>query len=254
VTPAERSARGQAMARAITGQDRPEPDTVFAASWRDFVFAEVWDRPGLDRRARFLIAIAGAAIAVTEPATLDGYVRGALAGELTQVELREAALHVAVYGGWGAGERIDQAITRVAGPPDTPMVPLRSAPWQADQRQRDGQDEFARVMVFPGPGADNPYQSAGILDFVFAEMWCRPGLDQRSRRWLTLVGVCHAGAPTPIDTHIHAAMASGNCNEAELLEFVLQYAIHAGWPRASLLSRVIVAQAARVAAGQSFYG
>ena len=46
---------------------------------------------------------------------LDGYVRGALKlGELTLAELREAALHLAVYAGWSRGVALDTAVTRVA--------------------------------------------------------------------------------------------------------------------------------------------
>ena len=42
------------------------------------------------------------------------------------------------------------------------------------------------------------YMSAleAINNFVFGEMWGREGLDQRSRRWLTLVGVAESCAPT----------------------------------------------------------
>jgi len=258
IDPAQRSARGQAMAEVITGRPGKAHASQLAASWRDFVFAEIWTRPGLDRRARFLISLASAAMTVTPDETLDGYVRGALTTqELALGELREAALHVAAYGGWGAGERLDAAIARIAaelGQLPGPFVPLRDSPWDGAQRLRDGQRHFEEVMMFPGPQPDNPFQSAGILDFVFAELWCREGLEQRARRWLTLVGVCIAGAPTPIESHFHAAIASGNCTEAELLEFVLQFAVHAGWPRASILSRVVVAQAAKVAAGRSYHG
>ena len=35
-----------------------EPTTPYEASWRDFIFAEVWTRPGLDPRSRFLISAA----------------------------------------------------------------------------------------------------------------------------------------------------------------------------------------------------
>ena len=49
--PAERSARGAALRADITGQT-DTPADLWDESWRDFIFAEVWSRPGLDRRAR----------------------------------------------------------------------------------------------------------------------------------------------------------------------------------------------------------
>ncbi|HTH27784.1 MAG TPA: carboxymuconolactone decarboxylase family protein [Sphingobium sp.] len=255
--PAERTARGAVTQAEITGRPAPEPGSVFEASWRDYIFAEIWNRPGLERRARFLIAISGAAMAHASDQVMDGYVRGALkTGELSLAELREAALHTAVYGGWPTGELVDKAIDRVSeelGLPPYDFPPLRGEPWDAHQRYKDGQAEFHHVMTFAGPQPIEPYHEGGILNFVFAEMWPRRILDQRSRRWITLVGVCEAGVVVPIDSHIHAAMASGNCSPEEMREFVLQYAVHAGWPKASNLTNVVAVMARKVAAGLPFH-
>ena len=112
--PASRSARGLATEAEATGRTAHEPTTLFEESWRDFVFAEVWTRPGLPRRARFLVAMASAAICGLEDRQLDDFVRGALtSNELSLAELREAALHLAVYSGWGNGGRLDRAVTRL---------------------------------------------------------------------------------------------------------------------------------------------
>jgi len=250
--PAERTVRGLAVQTQVTGATAPEALTLHDQSWRDFIFAEVWSRPGLDRRARYLIALAGAAMCSGGAEHLDGYVRGALtSGELSLAELREAALHLSVYGGWSKGAELDRAVTRIATqlaltPAET--TPIRAAPWDPEQRSEQGGAEFAKVMTFSGGPPATPYLEA-IRNFVFGEMWCRPGLDQRSRRWLTLVGVCESGAETPIRTHIHAAMASGNCLPDEMQEFVLAYAVHAGWPKASVIQGAVFEMAGKFAAG-----
>ena len=127
--PAERTQTGLRQQAQLLGAPAPEPCTLFEASWRDFVFAEVWTRPGLDRRSRYLISIAAAACEGGRPDVLDGYVRGALKlGELTLVELREAALHLAVYAGWSRGAGLDAAITRAGnelGVPPADNAPAR---------------------------------------------------------------------------------------------------------------------------------
>jgi 4-carboxymuconolactone decarboxylase len=107
-------------------------------------------------------------------------------------------------------------------------------------------------MCFGGPPPQTAYFEGGIVNFVFGEMWMRPGLDQRSRRWLTLVGVCDSAAAIPIGSHIWAAMASGNASAAEMYEFVLQYAIHAGWPKGSVAQSAVMKQSERVAKGLPF--
>ena len=255
--PQARSARGAAVQAEVTAAPAPQPATPLGESWRDFVYAEIWARPGLDRRARYLIAIAGAAMAGAPEATLDGYVRGALAGKhLSQSELREGALHMAVYGGWTRGEAIDRAIDRVVaelGLEPATCPPIRAEAWNPDERTAQGMQEFTDTMTFPGGPSISPFLEA-INNFVFGEMWCRRGLDQRSRRFMTLVGVAESSSEIPIKSHFHAAMASGNCTADEMQEFVLQYGVHAGWPKASVVQGVVFEMAQKVAAGLPWNG
>jgi len=80
-------------------------------------------------------------------------------------------------------------------------------------------------------------------------MWMRPGLDQRSRRWITLVAIANSSSTVPIRTHTYAAMASGNATVQEMQEFVLQYAIHGSWPKASVMQSVVIEMGERVKHG-----
>ena len=251
--PAERKRTGVLNQTEVLGAPAPEPATLVEASLRDFVFAEVWTRPGLDRRSRFLISMASAACGGGLPDVLDGYVRGALKlGELTLAELREAALHLAVYAGWSRGVVLDTSIRRVAdalGLPPANYAPIREQPWEPEQRLAEGAVNYEAVMTMPGPRPDTPFFEGGILNFVFGEMWMRPGLDQRSRRWLTLVSVADSSASSPIRTHTYAAMASGNATVQEMQEFVLQYAVHGGWPKASVMQGTVIEMSDRVTKG-----
>jgi 4-carboxymuconolactone decarboxylase len=250
--PQQRSDRGLALQAEVNGQAVQPPVSPVDESIRDFVYAEVWSRPGLDRRSRYLISMAAAAMAGAPQAMLDGYVRGALkSGELTLAELREGALHLAVYGGWPRGMEWDAAVSRAQhalGLPPADCPPIRSEAWDPVERGLVGEANFTSTMTFPGGPSSNPFQEA-INNFVFGEMWCRPGLDERARRWITLVGVANSAAEIPIKSHFHAGMASGNCTKEEMLEFSLQYGIHAGWPRASLVNGVIMQMAEKIAAG-----
>jgi 4-carboxymuconolactone decarboxylase len=256
--PRERSATGSKQQSELLANPAPQPGTLFESSWRDFIFAEVWTRPGLDMRSRYLVSITSAASADTSNDILRGYVRGALAQDtLTITELREAALHFAIYGGWSRGAAIDAAITAVVsdlGLVEDDFVPLRAAPWDPQVRLQDGAAGFHNVMTFGGPPPITPYFEAGILNFVFGEAWERPGLDQRGRRWVTLVGVADSSSDVPIRTHIYAAMASGNASFEEMNEFVLQYAIHSGWPRASVLQGVVLEMAEKIKNGLTWDG
>jgi len=251
--PAERTRIGVQQQTQLLGAPPREPRTLLESSWRDYVFAEVWTRPGLDRRSRYIISISSAVCEGGRPDVVDGYIRGALKlGEITLCEFREAALQLAVYGGWSRGVALDTAVTRVAndlGLPNTDYAPIREQPWDPEQRISEGSANFKSVMVFPAPPPVTPYFHGGIINFVFGEVWMRPGLDQRARRWVTLVGVADSSASTPIRTHTYAAMASGNATMQEMQEFVLQYAIHGSWPKASVMQAAVLEMGERVKKG-----
>jgi 4-carboxymuconolactone decarboxylase len=209
----------------------------------------------LDLRSRFLISLASA-VGASDSAAAERYVQGALTtGKLTLSELREAALHTAVYAGWSCGDRLDAAVTKVAtqlGLKQAEYAPIRATPWDPKIRLEEGAASFKHNMLFGGPPPQTAYFEGGILNFVFGEMWSRAGLDQRSRRWLTLVGVGNSSSSTPIRSHVWSAMASGNASREEMFEFVLQYSIHAGWPRGSVMQGAVLEQAPRVEKGLPF--
>src|SRR3974390_791341 len=144
--PAERTRVGAKNQSDLLGAPAPMPRTLLEASWRDYVFAEVWTRAGLDRRSRFLISIASAACEDARADVLQGYIRGALTlGELTLIELREAVLHFAVYGGWSRATGLEAAVTRVAnelGLPPADYAPIQAQPWDPKQRLAEGSANF----------------------------------------------------------------------------------------------------------------
>ena len=127
------------------------------------------------------------------------------------------------------------------------------APTIHNPRRPELVDDHAEAP-FAGPPAAVAYFESGILNYVFGEIWERPGLDQRGRRWITLVGVADSSADTPIRTHVYGAMASGNASFAEMNEFVLQYAIHSGWPRASFVQGVVFDMADKLQKRQTWVG
>jgi 4-carboxymuconolactone decarboxylase len=98
-------------------------------------------------------------------------------------------------------------------------------------RAERGRETFKAVLGFDARAPTSPLTQKA-QDFVFAEVWSRPGLDRRSRRWITLAAVTAAGAQTAMRTYAKAALASGDITLEELREFVLQFAVFQGFPKA----------------------
>ncbi|WP_235490069.1 carboxymuconolactone decarboxylase family protein [Frankia sp. AvcI1] len=66
----------------------------------NYLFAQVWGRPGLSVRDRRLLTL-GVAATVGRPELVQIIATGGLVNdELTPDQLREAVLHLAVYTGW----------------------------------------------------------------------------------------------------------------------------------------------------------
>jgi 4-carboxymuconolactone decarboxylase len=72
------------------------------AQWVDeFVFGEVWGRPGLSEGERMLVAVSALA-ATSRPDQLRAYLFGALHAGVPAVKLHEALVMQAVYAGFPA--------------------------------------------------------------------------------------------------------------------------------------------------------
>ena len=70
-----------------------------------------------------------------------------------------------------------------------------------------------------------------VIDQVFAEIWTRPGLTCKERRWISITCACMTGAPVAMEAHLGAALRSGDISMEELREFVIHFAAYAGHPQ-----------------------
>jgi 4-carboxymuconolactone decarboxylase len=252
----ERTELGEKVLKDLFGAGPKARSTPLMNSKRDFVAAEVWTRSGLTLQERWLIALTCVGESCL-PSETDKYVYGALQSKaLTLEEMREFVLHFAVYCGWSKAEAVDESVSRAADklgleePKEPPPLVLEPK----SERQARGAACWVDVMTFPAPPPTEPYTDAGILNFVFGEMWDRPGLGRKARRFVTMAAVGVSDADTPIRSHVYASMKSGDVSLAEMEEFILHYAIHAGWPKASDMQAHVRDVAKRIAEGRGLFG
>src|ERR1022692_4694982 len=108
----ERSARGMTVRRAVLGDahvDRAvERTTGFTAPFQDLItryaWGEIWSRPGLSRAERSMITLTALA-ALRQEEELAMHVRAAVRNGLTQEQVTEVLLQVAIYAGVPAANR-----------------------------------------------------------------------------------------------------------------------------------------------------
>jgi 4-carboxymuconolactone decarboxylase len=252
----DRTERGRRAFADVMTFAAPADHTPVTANLIDFVFAEVWQRPTLTRRDRRFITLACVAAADADEPLRDHVYAALNSGDLTITEMRETVLHFAVYAGWPKASWFNmvvdeqwERIHRERGqtvPAPAPLLPL-GTPSEPEARLAVGEQSFRDINCLPyAPIRDNPYQGAGILNFVFGEMWLRPGLGRKERRMVTVACVAFQDAAYPILSHVYAALKSRDISFDEMDELALHFAAYYGWPKASNLNQVIGEQQQRV--------
>ena len=252
----ERCTRGKRVFADVMTFAAPDDATPATSTLIDFVFAEVWERPGLSRRNRRFVTLPCVAAADAEGPLRDHVYAALNSGDVTITEMRETVLHFAVYSGWPKASRfnmiVDEQWERIhrdrgqATPPPDPLLPLLT-PSDPEDRLVNGEQAFRDVNCLPYvPIRDNPYSGAGILNFVFGEMWLRPGLGMKERRLVTVACVAFQDAPYPILSHVYAALKSRDISFDEMDELALHFAAYYGWAKASHLNDEIGRQKKRV--------
>jgi 4-carboxymuconolactone decarboxylase len=105
----ERIARGDRMRRQVMSDayvdSRKSGRSAFSSDLEDmitgFAWGEVWTRPGLDPKIRSVITLTITATR-SQWDEFRIHVRGAINNGMSVEELKEALLHIAVYGGFPA--------------------------------------------------------------------------------------------------------------------------------------------------------
>ena len=101
-----------------------------------------------------------------------------------------------------------------------------------DAKRARAKEIFQEVNQFPAPDPTDFFQETS-LDHIFGEVWTRPGLTRKERRWISLTTIAMTGADTAMEVHIRSALSSGDITEREMSEFVAHFAHYAGFPIAT---------------------
>ena len=71
-----------------------------------------------------------------------------------------------------------------------------------------------------------------LIEFPFGDIYCRAGLDLKSREIATVAALVALGNAVPqLKVHVNRALNVG-CSETEVIEVIIQMAVYAGFPAA----------------------
>jgi 4-carboxymuconolactone decarboxylase len=83
--------------KAMADMEAFAPD--FAKLTKDFLFGDIWERPGLSQRDKSLITVT-CLVALNRIEQVDFHLKKAFENGLTKEELVAAITHIAFYAGW----------------------------------------------------------------------------------------------------------------------------------------------------------
>ncbi|MGO4689840.1 bifunctional 3-oxoadipate enol-lactonase/4-carboxymuconolactone decarboxylase PcaDC [Glaciibacter sp. 2TAF33] len=115
----------------------------------------------------------------------------------------------------------------------TPTSPTAAETYTAGMRVRravlgDAHVDRATAAITP--------ETADFQDFItryaWGEIWTRPGLDRRTRSFLTIASLVTGGHEHELAMHVRAALTNG-LTRAEISEAIMHTAIYAGVPAAN---------------------
>ncbi len=101
----DRSSKGKKIFEAMFGAARPDGRAAtaeFRTITNDYLFGEIWSRPGLELRDRSIVTVS-ILVATGKEVQLKAHLRGAVANGLSPAELKELIIHAAHYSGWPNG-------------------------------------------------------------------------------------------------------------------------------------------------------
>jgi len=255
---ADRHATGLALLARLSGSPRPaivealaDVAPALAGFAVDFAYGEVLAGDALDLPRRQLATVAMlAALGGLEP-QLEFHLAGALEVGRDPRELVELMTHLAVYAGFPAALNGVFAARRVfarrgIAVDTTPAPPVadRRAEGVAGLRRVDG---VHGERVLDGLADIAPDLGRHVVEFVFGEIYARPGLALLERELGTVAALVALGNAMPqLRVHMHAFLNVGG-TPAQLVGVVTQAAVYAGFPRAigaALLAQEVLAERA----------
>lgn len=252
---------------------RDELDQHYTKVWLDFTYGSMFVRGVLDQRTRFLVLI-GQCTVMGHLRQLEQHLRGALANGVTPREALEAILQATIYAGYPPVEAAAEVFRRVAvdlgrlGEVTESQLPLegrraersleRERPtWGVPDEEFPRREELLAKYGWEGLSAGLRLQPTHHvqtveqldqvdqhflklwLDFIYAEMYTRQVLDDKTRV-LVMVGECAVlGEVEQAENHMRCAMLFG-ATPREVLEVLLQSTIFAGMPRCLRVARLLV--------------
>jgi 4-carboxymuconolactone decarboxylase len=207
------------------------------------LWGSVWSRPGLTLRLRVLLTVSILATLQRLP-QLRTYLNSALNAGLDPGEVREALIQCSAFAGFPATVNALELFREVIDARETSVERGQITEVDLDELAARGGRLQQRFFGDSGETrAPDRLEASDVLDglereFVFGELFHRPGLDLPARAVCALASVVALRLPDDQRAWAAGCLHAGVAPEA-IGEVVLQTAYYAGFPAATAAMRIV---------------
>ncbi len=202
----------------------------------EVVFGRVWARPGLALDDRMLATLSALTCAQRLP-QLAQYVGAALHIDMSPRLVQEVMLHCTMYTGFPTALNsleVVRTVLRDTGIPQ-PKEDLKEA--DLDELLLMGRETMQTLhgeraeggYAAPGSAASGLYSTA--IDFLYGEVWNRPGISVRQRMICSVAAFTATGLESQQRKFFPSALNVG-LSRTEILEAIAQTGPYSGFPQA----------------------
>jgi 4-carboxymuconolactone decarboxylase len=215
------------------------------------LWGAIWSRPGLDRRLRMLTTLSILSCLQRLP-QLRTYLNSALTIGLDPREIREVLIQCSIYSGFPTTVNSLELLRDVLEARNIEVLPMDVEEVSLDELERRGRELWDRLLH---DEHDDPSGPTAILapdlrhielQYVFGEIYHRPGLDLRSRAICAIASLVALRFEDQLAAWIRGGLRAGLSKE-EMVETLMHSAYYAGFPAAAdaftVASRVLAPEA-----------
>jgi putative intracellular protease/amidase/alkylhydroperoxidase/carboxymuconolactone decarboxylase family protein YurZ len=223
---------------AVTPEELMSVAPVLAHYTASKIVQDLWQRPGLSRKDRYIATIA-TLVARDQTTGMLHYFNKAIDDGVAPREVSELVTHVAFYAGWpnalsAVATLKDIYLQRGIGPDQLPdpspqLLPLADA--VPDEAIRVG---FIEQNIKPVSPALQHYTD----ELLYHEVWLRPGLAPRDRNLATITALMATSQLAFLPLYLGRAVRKGVTRE-QVSELLAHVAFYAGWPVAISAAGVV---------------
>jgi 4-carboxymuconolactone decarboxylase len=223
------------------------------ARWSvEFVYGETLVREGFEAKVRQLAIVSMLATAGNRSEQLRFHIEGGLRAGLSQTEITEALMQLAVYAGFpNALNAFAVANSVFSGHEQKPAASSSAgaaAPASEDRatRRDRGLATLAKTSAHAGEAVVKSFNDlapdigGAIVEHSYGDIFSRPGLDAKTRELAACSALAAVGSKameTPLRVHMKAALTAG-ATEAEIVETLLNLLPYRGYPAVEESMRV----------------